>query len=149
MEIYGGRGRLAAHGERIRAGLPRRSTQSLFRTFEKNTSGGFVWSGYGQEISKRVIGSEITVSGVAGDSIAVLGAGYFELTDNKVHTGKALTILSNHGVPPAGEQATVQDTLRELYVAPAHTKSWFSLKALSSRRKIHRMPSNLGDEYCC
>lgn len=71
---------------------------------------------------RPLIGSEITVSGVAGDSIALLGAGYFELRDNKAHGGKVLTILSNHGVPPAGEQATVQGTLRELYVAGSHEK---------------------------
>jgi hypothetical protein len=68
---------------------------------------------------RPLIGREITVSGVAGESLSVLGAGYFELNDQKADGGIMLTVVSNRGMPRAGKQVTVRGTLRQVYAAGA------------------------------
>jgi hypothetical protein len=67
---------------------------------------------------RPLIGREITVFGVAGDSLSILGAGYFELKDQKAEGG-SMTVLSNQGMPRAGEKVTVHGTLRQVYAAGA------------------------------
>jgi hypothetical protein len=69
---------------------------------------------------RPLIGREITVFGVAGDSLSVLGAGYFELKDQKSEGGSMLTVLSNQGMPRTGEHVTVRGTLCQVYAAGAN-----------------------------
>jgi hypothetical protein len=64
--------------------------------------------------SHQLIGTEITVTGVTGDSLAILGAGGFQLRDED---GSILIVLSSHGMPLAGSRITVHGTLRQAFAA--------------------------------
>lgn len=64
--------------------------------------------------SHQLIGTEITVTGVAGDSLAILGAGGFQL---RGEDGSILIVLSSHGMPSAGIRITVHGTLRQAFAA--------------------------------
>ena len=62
--------------------------------------------------SHQLIGTQITVTGVAGESFAILDAGGFQLRDED---GSKLTVLSSHGMPLAGTRTTVHGTLRQAF----------------------------------
>jgi len=62
----------------------------------------------------HLIGSDITVSGVAGNSLAVLGVGGFVI---KGTDGSTLTVVSGEGVPLAGTPVTVHGVLRQAFAS--------------------------------
>jgi hypothetical protein len=67
----------------------------------------------------QLIGREATVSGVAGNSIAILGVGGYEITGED---GSTLTVISSQGVPLAGTHVTVHGVLRQAFVSGAMQK---------------------------
>jgi hypothetical protein len=62
----------------------------------------------------QLIGKEASVSGVAGNSVAIFGVGGFEITGED---GSTLTVVSSEGVPLAGTHVTVHGTLRQAFVS--------------------------------
>jgi hypothetical protein len=59
---------------------------------------------------------EVTISGVVGDTFAVMGTGYFQLKDED---GTELTVLSKRGIPAQGQKISVRGTLRQAYAVGA------------------------------
>jgi hypothetical protein len=62
----------------------------------------------------ELIGRDITVSGVAGNNLALLGVGGFEI---KGADGSTLTVVSSEGVPLAGSQVTIHGVLRQAFAS--------------------------------
>jgi hypothetical protein len=69
--------------------------------------------------SHQLIGTEITVTGVAGEGYAILGAGGFQLRDED---GSTLIVLSSHGMPLAGTRITLHGTLRQAFASGSEQK---------------------------
>ena len=73
----------------------------------------------GGQTVKDVVGNprqftdrEVAVAGIAGNSFAVMGLGYFQLLGDD---GSVLTILSNQSAPTQGKRVTVRGTLHQAY----------------------------------
>ena len=87
---------------------------------------------------RPLIGHEITVSGVAGDRLSILGTGFFQLVDLKPKGEGRLTVLSNQGMPQTGKQVTVHGTLQQVYAAGARD----ALVLIESAQSQSQDPSN-------
>lgn len=61
-------------------------------------------------------GKTVDVSGIVGDTFAVMGTGYFRLKDRE---GNQLMILSGQGTPVPGKPYTVHGSLRQAYAVGA------------------------------
>jgi len=64
--------------------------------------------------AQQLIGRDINVTGVVGDSVAVLGVGGFEVKGND---GSILLVVSGSGVPLEGTQVTIRGVLRQAYAS--------------------------------
>lgn len=62
-----------------------------------------------ERLSEEALGSEVTVEGVVGDRAPLLDAGAYLLQDE---TGE-IWVISNDGLPEAGESLQVQGTLEQ------------------------------------
>src|SRR5579864_8881984 len=53
---------------------------------------------------------QVTVTGVVGDTFALMGTAYFQLRDAD---GSGLAVLSKRGIPAQGQKTSVRGTLRQ------------------------------------